>query len=90
MAEDLKYIFGEVGPVKSASINFDKTDRSAGTGHVVFTNRSDAQAAVDRLNGAEVNGQIIKVRVMENSTSSNSNSKQRQWQRQWQWQRQLE
>jgi len=73
MSEDLKDIFGEVGPVKAASINFDKTDRSAGTGQVVFSNRADAQAAVDRLNGAEVNGQTIKVRLMAN-TSPNANN----------------
>eukprot|EP01101_Sappina_pedata_P011626 TRINITY_DN783_c0_g1_i1.p1 TRINITY_DN783_c0_g1~~TRINITY_DN783_c0_g1_i1.p1 ORF type:complete len:157 (+),score=68.30 TRINITY_DN783_c0_g1_i1:317-787(+) len=72
MADDLKEIFKNIGQIKSASINYDNTDRSDGTGHVSFENRADASKAVDVYNGAEVNGQIITVKLSTVSEGSSS------------------
>jgi len=40
LSDDLKDIFEQVGEVLSAEVHFDESDRSAGTGEVVFHKKS--------------------------------------------------
>ena len=58
----LSEIFSEVGKVDSATVISDKfSGRSKGFGFVEFSNDDEAQAAVDKLNGSDVDGRSIVV-----------------------------
>ena len=60
--DDLREIFGAYGEVSSAAVIRDKyTDRSKGFGFVEMANDDEAQAAIDALNGKEVDGRQIRV-----------------------------
>jgi len=60
--ESLKQAFAEVGEVESAVIIMDRaTNRSKGFGFVEMASEEGAQAAIDRFNGAELEGRKITV-----------------------------
>jgi len=60
--EDLADLFAPHGEVASAKIVMDKfTNRSKGFGFVEMADDSQAQAAIDSLNGAEVDGRNLVV-----------------------------
>lgn len=60
--KDLKEIFEEFGEVVSAKVITDReTGRSKGFGFVEMENESEAQQAIDELDGNEMNGRAIKV-----------------------------
>ena len=62
--ESLTAAFAEIGPVTEAIIVKDRdTGRSRGFGFVVMTDRKDASKAIDKLNGAELDGRNIVVNV---------------------------
>jgi len=59
---DLKSLFGQVGEVASANVIMDKfTGRSRGFGFVEMTNNQEAQAAIERFNGHEMQGRALTV-----------------------------
>ncbi|MGC8866032.1 MAG: RNA recognition motif domain-containing protein [Bacteroidales bacterium] len=63
---DLREIFEEHGEVSSVKIITDKfSGRSKGFGFVEMPNDAEAQAAIDELNGAEVDGRTIVVNKAE-------------------------
>lgn len=55
---DLKDYFRQIGEV-------DRADVKRGFGTVRFTNADDAQAAIERLNGTELGGRELEVRLDE-------------------------
>ncbi len=58
----LETLFSTVGNVLSASVVMDReTGRSKGFGFVEMADQASAQAAVDQLNGKELDGRAIKV-----------------------------
>lgn len=60
--EDLGEMFGQVGTVVSASVVTDReSGRSRGFGFVEMSSASEGQAAIDQLNGKELNGRTITV-----------------------------
>lgn len=60
--EDLGDIFGQFGEVKSAKIVMDReTGRSRGFAFVEMADRNGGNSAIDGLNGALVNGRVLKV-----------------------------
>jgi RNA recognition motif-containing protein len=60
--DDLKSIFEEFGPVSSVKIITDKySGRSKGFGFVEMENDDEAKAAIDGLNGKEVETRVIVV-----------------------------
>ncbi len=60
--DSLKAFFESVGPVASAKVVTDReTGRSRGFGFVEYDNDADADAAVEKLNGAELDGRQIAV-----------------------------
>ena len=68
---DLREIFEEHGEVSSAKIITDKfSGRSKGFGFVEMPNDAEAQAAIDELNGAEVDGRAIVVNKAEERRES--------------------
>jgi len=62
--ERLREAFAATGSVESASVVTDRdTGRSRGFGFVEMATGEDANAAVSRLNGSELDGRQIKVEV---------------------------
>ncbi len=60
--QELMEVFEEFGDVTSAKVIKDReSGRSKGFGFVEMTNDSEAQAAIDELDGAEINGRAVKV-----------------------------
>ena len=61
-SEDLKEAFAEFGEVLSANIIKDReTQKSRGFGFVEFATVEDAAAAKEAMDGAELDGRVIKV-----------------------------
>ncbi|CAI7721474.1 THO complex subunit 4, putative [Plasmodium vivax] len=61
---DLMELFRNVCKVVNAWINYDHTDRSDGTGVCVFENINDAQKAIDKYDGSQIEGMAIKMEIM--------------------------
>ncbi len=60
--DDIKKAFSEAGNVTSASIISDRmTGRSRGFGFVEMATEAEAQAAVDRWDGKELDGRTLSV-----------------------------
>lgn len=59
---ELREAFGESGEVSSATVIIDKmTGRSKGFGFVEFANDAEADAAINRWNGADFGGRSLTV-----------------------------
>ena len=60
--EDLREFFAEYGEVSSAKVIMDKfTNRSRGFGFVEMATDGDAQQAIEKLNGSDLNGRNMNV-----------------------------
>jgi RNA recognition motif-containing protein len=60
--QDLEQIFGEVGTVESTNIIEDRdTGRSRGFGFVEMSSKEEGEAAIDTLNGKEIDGRELTV-----------------------------
>lgn len=60
--DDLRNLFEPFGAVKTAKvINDRETGRSRGFGFVEMGSNEEGQAAIDGLNGREINGRALKV-----------------------------
>jgi cold-inducible RNA-binding protein len=59
---DLEALFGQVGAVTSATVIMDKiTGRSRGFGFVEMANAQDIATAIERFNGADMQGRALTV-----------------------------
>jgi RNA recognition motif-containing protein len=59
---ELEALFAEVGTCESAAIITDRsTGRSRGFGFVEMSSASEAQKAIESLNGRQLNGRAINV-----------------------------
>ncbi len=64
VAEDLKALFAQVGTVTDAVVIMDKmTGRSRGFGFVTMSADAEANAAVEKLNQADLKGRKINVNI---------------------------
>ena len=64
--DDLRRVFEGFGDVESCKIIMDKfTGRSKGFGFIEMPNDEEAQAAIDDLDGNELDGRDIVVKVAE-------------------------
>ena len=60
--EDLNQAFGQFGTVTSAKVMMDRdTGRSKGFGFVEMSNDQEAQAAIQALNGQQIEGRTLTV-----------------------------
>lgn len=54
-----------IGPVVSCRLHYDRSDRSTGTAIVIYEDPRDARDAVREFNGANANGQPIRLSLQE-------------------------
>jgi RNA recognition motif-containing protein len=67
-SDRLREVFAAIGGVESARVVTDRdTGRSRGFGFVEMASDQDAQQAVSRLNGQDIDGRQIKVEVAKPS-----------------------
>lgn len=70
---DLEQLFATHGAVQSANVVTDReTGRSKGFGFVEFSSETDAKAAIQALNGHELNGRQIVVSEARPQTEKRS------------------
>jgi RNA recognition motif-containing protein len=63
-SERLREVFMQAGTVESATVVMDRdTGRSRGFGFVEMATAGDAEAAVKKFNGQELDGRTLKVEV---------------------------
>ena len=71
--ERLRELFAQVGSVESAAVVTDRdTGRSRGFGFVEMASPEEADAAVKKYNGQEVDGRMLKVELSKPSGSGGS------------------
>ncbi|MDB5169429.1 MAG: rbpA [Candidatus Saccharibacteria bacterium] len=60
--DDLAAFFAEAGTVSSAKVIMDReTNRSRGFGFVEMSTDDEAKAAVEKLNGKDLNGRAVMI-----------------------------
>ena len=65
-SDDLRNAFAKYGAVDEATVIMDRaTGRSRGFGFVTFQRAEDAAASVKEMNGAQLDGRILKVHNAE-------------------------
>ncbi|MCJ1481877.1 hypothetical protein MMC06_002037 [Schaereria dolodes] len=67
--DDLEDLFTKIGPVLSTSLRFDRAGRSSGTAFVTYASSSDARLAIREFDGANANGQPIRLTLLPSASS---------------------
>ncbi|KAL8792468.1 MAG: hypothetical protein Q9195_004924 [Heterodermia aff. obscurata] len=72
--DDLDGLFSEIGPLQSLSLRFDRAGRSSGTAYVSYTHLADARIAIREFDGANANGQPIRLTLLPSGPSNSAAS----------------
>lgn len=78
--EDLRKLFADFGVVDSAKVIMDRmTNQSRGFGFVEMQNDTEAEAAMQKLAGKEIEGRSISVSKAKPKTDTFSNNRNSRW-----------
>lgn len=74
-SERLREVFAQAGGVESAAVVMDRdTGRSRGFGFVEMATAEEAEAAVTKFNGQELDGRTLKVELAKSASSGGGRS----------------
>ncbi|MFH0905555.1 MAG: RNA-binding protein, partial [bacterium] len=74
--DSLRDFFATAGTVESATVITDKmSGRSKGFGFVEMSTEEEAQAAIDKLNGQELDGRAISVNIARPKTEGDGGNR---------------
>ncbi|KAH7170615.1 hypothetical protein EDB81DRAFT_172747 [Dactylonectria macrodidyma] len=62
--DDLDELFKRIGPVVRLQLRYDRAGRSEGTAYVTYELKEDAEEAVKQFDGANANGQPIRLTLL--------------------------
>ena len=63
-SSNLQGLFNRIGPISTLALRFDRAGRSSGTAFVTYISLADARAAIREFDGANANGQPIRLTLL--------------------------
>ncbi|KAF3360528.1 Proteasome component C1 [Verticillium dahliae VDG1] len=68
--EELEGLFNRIGPVVRLNLRYDRAGRSEGVAYVTYEHPDDARQAIREFDGANANGQPIRLSIVPNGRDS--------------------
>ncbi|KAM0481319.1 hypothetical protein ACHAPX_003423 [Trichoderma viride] len=69
--EDLDELFRRIGPITKLQLRYDRSGRSEGVAFVTYEDNEDAAEAIKQFDGANANGQPIRLTALSSGPSRN-------------------